>query len=128
MVATTLYGDYTTISGLMGIVKNETIWATNIRFLNDEHEFQHALKLVGYIIQDSKITPEFAIYVKYKDYIKKSQASHRLSIATSQKTYSHFRSPGNRFTEPVAGILSCQQWLLSRIQCENSVRQNQEQF
>jgi uncharacterized protein Usg len=71
VVSTTLYGHYTTISGLMGIVKSETISATNIRFLNDEHEFQHALKLVGYIIQDSKVTPEFPNYVKYKDYIKR---------------------------------------------------------
>jgi hypothetical protein len=50
------YGHYTTLAGLLGIVKTESIWATNIKFLNDEQEFLHALGLIKEIIATSKIT------------------------------------------------------------------------
>jgi hypothetical protein len=44
------YGHYTSPGGLMGIVRDEGLWATNIKFLNDQHEFQHALDLIKRII------------------------------------------------------------------------------
>ena len=37
---------YTAQSGLMGIVKNKCIWATNIEYLNDSEEFALAVKLM----------------------------------------------------------------------------------
>ena len=52
------YGHYTTISGAMGILKNEALWATNIKFLNDEHEFQHALDLIKELLPTSRISRE----------------------------------------------------------------------
>ncbi len=52
------YGHYTTMSGVMGILKNEALWATNIKFLNDEHEFQHALDLIKELLPTSRITRE----------------------------------------------------------------------
>lgn len=48
------YGHYTTATSLIGILKNEVLWATNIKFLNDEHEFQHALDLARKVIIRSK--------------------------------------------------------------------------
>lgn len=53
-MSATLYGHYTTPAGLKGIVESETVWATNIKFLNDEQEFQHALDLIRAIILDHK--------------------------------------------------------------------------
>lgn len=32
---------YTTLNGLLGIVENNSIWATNIYYLNDKNEFEH---------------------------------------------------------------------------------------
>jgi len=63
------YGHYTSLSGLMGIVKDEIIWATNIKFLNDEHEFQHALDLIKDIISRSKITSDHRNYSLHKEYV-----------------------------------------------------------
>jgi hypothetical protein len=37
-----ILGQYTSQKGLMGIVENREVWATNIRFLNDDAEFVHA--------------------------------------------------------------------------------------
>lgn len=47
---TTEYGHYTSPGGLLGIIRDEYLWATNIKFLNDQHEFQHALKLIKTIL------------------------------------------------------------------------------
>lgn len=70
-----MFGHYTSQTGLMGIISNETLWATNINFLNDEHEFQHALNLIRDIIPTSNITPDMkdhSIYVKYRKQIEKA--------------------------------------------------------
>lgn len=36
---------YTKMPGLLGIVASKALWATDIRYLNDEKEFQHALDI-----------------------------------------------------------------------------------
>jgi len=38
---------YTTQAGLLGIIKDRTIWATHTQYLNDRREFLHAVDLVG---------------------------------------------------------------------------------
>jgi len=62
------FGHYTTQSGLLGIIGTETIWATNIKFLNDEYEFQHALDLIREIIPTSNITTGHREHDTYKSY------------------------------------------------------------
>ncbi len=68
-MANKLFGHYTSQAGLMGILSTETIWATNIRFLNDEHEFQDALNLIEEIVKRSKMTPDHRDYDVYKAFI-----------------------------------------------------------
>ncbi|MDQ3816513.1 MAG: DUF2971 domain-containing protein [Acidobacteriota bacterium] len=41
---------YTSQTGLLGILKNKCIWATNIHYQNDSKEFQHALELSKEVI------------------------------------------------------------------------------
>jgi len=43
---------YTTQNGLLGILKNRKIWATNILFLNDSKEFNHTLELAMDFLKD----------------------------------------------------------------------------
>lgn len=64
-----LYGHYTTLAGLMGIVKSETLWATNIKFLNDEQEFQHALDMIKEIIPKANIAPQHSQYSSHREYV-----------------------------------------------------------
>lgn len=65
-------GHYTSQSGLMGIIGREKIWATNIKFLNDEHEFQDALNLIAEIIgRSKKITPGHRDYAVYENFIER---------------------------------------------------------
>jgi hypothetical protein len=46
----TLY-HYTSAAGLLGILKTRSIWATNIRFMNDTREFALALDLITAALQ-----------------------------------------------------------------------------
>jgi len=64
------YGHYTPLRGLYGIVTSKLIWATNIKFLNDEHEFQHALGLIGKIILEAKEFTGKASEIKRKRFIE----------------------------------------------------------
>jgi hypothetical protein len=52
-----MFGHYTSQRGLLRIIRHEILWATNIKFLNDEHEFQHALDLIREIIPTANIRP-----------------------------------------------------------------------
>jgi hypothetical protein len=63
------FGHYTSQKGLLGIVREEKLWATNIKFLNDEQEFQHAIKLINEIISKATITETSTQYDVYKKYI-----------------------------------------------------------
>lgn len=52
-----LFGHYTTAAALINILQTETLWASNIKFLNDEQEFLHALDLAKEVINRSKQNP-----------------------------------------------------------------------
>lgn len=65
------FGHYTSIPGLIGILEAEELWATNIKFLNDEHEFQHAIELFKEVIPKANITPEDKNYSLYSEYEKR---------------------------------------------------------
>jgi hypothetical protein len=54
---------YTRLPGLLGIVKSRALWATDIRYLNDEKEFQYALELTKNLLtslRDSDAPPAYA--------------------------------------------------------------------
>jgi hypothetical protein len=45
-IPTTLLYHYTSQTGIIGIVRNKSIWATDIQYLNDAAELQNAIELV----------------------------------------------------------------------------------
>ena len=38
---------YTSLSGLLGIIENKCIWASDIRYLNDSNEFSYTIELAS---------------------------------------------------------------------------------
>ena len=67
-------GHYTSQEGLIGIIKTQSIWVTNIKFLNDEHEFEDALELIKELVQHSKITRgnrDYDANVAYREAVEK---------------------------------------------------------
>jgi Protein of unknown function (DUF2971) len=43
---------YTTQQGLLGILNNQCIWATHIRYLNDSSEYSHGLQIVRALVDE----------------------------------------------------------------------------
>src|SRR5262245_10539375 len=41
---------YTSQKGLLGILDSQALWATNLRYMNDSQEFQHALALAASVL------------------------------------------------------------------------------
>lgn len=81
-------GHYTSQSGLLGIVTNQNIWATNIKYLNDEHEFLDALELIREIIPTSKITPDFDEHALHKEYLQKLEKRlNNLDVFVSESVF-----------------------------------------
>jgi hypothetical protein len=103
------YGHYTSLAGLLGIVQDERLWATNILFLNDEQEFQHALDLIRGIIPSSKIKAGHPDHATHTDYVAdlsecldslknyKSEGVFTLSFSEEPDLLSQWRGycPGN---------------------------------
>jgi|WetSurMetagenome_2_1015567.scaffolds.fasta_scaffold1664213_1 hypothetical protein len=46
-----LFYHYTSQRGLLGIMKEKKIWATNIRYLNDESEFDYGVNKVLEVLE-----------------------------------------------------------------------------
>lgn len=92
--APTLY-HYTTFSGLMGIVENRAIWASEVRYMNDSAELRHTAQLVkeevGTRITQGHKNP--ALLNEFQNWIINRISSDQLLFATS------FRSNGNMLSQ-----------------------------
>lgn len=65
-------GHYTNTQGLLGIFQSKTLRATNIKFLNDEHEFVHALELIRQLIKgvdEAKVGNEVEEFNEFRERI-----------------------------------------------------------
>ena len=49
---------YTSVEGLKGILDNESLWLTQIQFMNDSKEFKHAVEIAYQIIKGKKFKSE----------------------------------------------------------------------
>ncbi|MGQ7275469.1 DUF2971 domain-containing protein [Marinobacter sp. V034] len=69
------FGHYTSQAGLIGIMGNQKIWATNIKYLNDENEFSDALRHIRErLIKRNKIKsdhPNYELSTEYANEIEK---------------------------------------------------------
>jgi len=94
---------YTSASALIGILKTKTLWATNIRFLNDSTEYQIALNIARRVIQEristSTIKREKALFAVLEE---------RLTDITGDVYVSSFTENGDQLSQwraycPTAG-------------------------
>lgn len=44
---------YTSLDTLLGMINNQEIWMTHINFMNDKHEYRHALHIINEMTLDS---------------------------------------------------------------------------
>ena len=52
--ATDLVFHYTNLSGLIGIIENQYLWATNLYFLNDRNEYKHGVNIIKEVMDSIK--------------------------------------------------------------------------
>ena len=45
---------YTDVAGLIGICSSQSVWASNLRFMNDARELAHARKLIVDVLDEAK--------------------------------------------------------------------------
>lgn len=94
---------YTSLGSLKSIIESETLWATNIRFLNDTEEYTHALKIFNNSIEkiQGRDSPEIALPIKdlvnqAKSLNFDSQQDHfAISFAKNGDQLSQWRAYGN---------------------------------
>jgi hypothetical protein len=59
---------YTSLHGLLGILLSESLWATDVKFLNDANEFEHALSFAKHatseLLMDQDYYEQFAFDVR----------------------------------------------------------------
>ncbi|MGE0161201.1 MAG: DUF2971 domain-containing protein, partial [Gemmatimonadales bacterium] len=75
---TTLY-HYTSAEGACGIVDSQSMWATDVRFLNDSSEWRYAVQLVRTVVGDPAIS-------KHEDWGDLTDEFHALSKMTCHVT------------------------------------------
>lgn len=60
---------YTSLHGLLGMLSGKSLWATDVRFLNDSNEFEHALQIVNcfsrQMYMDDDYLERFGLQVAY---------------------------------------------------------------
>lgn len=71
LVGERIFGHYTSVEGVMGMVRDEKLWATNIKFLNDQQEFQHAFDMLRTILAQPQIAPKShtELFTQFQDFV-----------------------------------------------------------
>jgi hypothetical protein len=72
---------YTSVDGLKGILDNESVWTTQIQYMNDSKEFSHAVDIAFQIIKRKKYKAEECL-VKYYEAME-----HTLKSSNGARTF-----------------------------------------
>ncbi|CAG9295381.1 DUF2971 domain-containing protein [Celerinatantimonas diazotrophica] len=90
----TLY-HYTTLSGLLGIVRSEVLWASDVRYMNDSAELHHMLDLLTEGIQSRIISgdPKAQLLNHFAQWINERLNQGHMLFAAS------FRANGNLLSQ-----------------------------
>ncbi len=86
---------YTTLNGLMGIVRSRTLWASDIRYMNDSAELKHSADLIRLEVQE-RITRGHGkadLLGQFMDWITHRITNGHMLFASS------FRSEGNLLSQ-----------------------------
>jgi len=86
---------YTTLSGLLGIVHSRSLWASDIRYMNDSAELRHAADLIRLEVQERTARrPEMADLLNhFVDWVSYRITNGNMLFAAS------FRSQGNLLSQ-----------------------------
>jgi hypothetical protein len=86
---------YTTLNGLLGIVRSRTLWASDIRYMNDSAELKHTADLIRQEVQDriAQGRGKADLLGQFTDWISHRITNGHMLFAAS------FRSHGNLLSQ-----------------------------
>jgi hypothetical protein len=67
-----VHAHYTTLDGLEGMLRTGLIWATSVRYLNDQREIDDALEMIAQGIQSGKKQPRYSHLVPFMEQVEKA--------------------------------------------------------
>ncbi|MBK8970320.1 MAG: DUF2971 domain-containing protein [Hahellaceae bacterium] len=101
----TLY-HYTTFSGFMGIVQRRTLWASDIRYMNDSAELRHTADLVRQEVnrRTAKGHPNPGLLTRFLDWIANRITNGHMLFAASFRTNGNLLSQWRGYSSPGKGV------------------------
>jgi len=86
---------YTNLTGLLGIVKSRTLWASDVRYMNDSAELKHASDLIGLEVKEriARGEGQADLLNQFAEWVRHRISSGHLLFAAS------FRSQGNLLSQ-----------------------------
>lgn len=89
---------YTTPEGLQGILREGSLWATNVQFTNDPEEFKFAYKLFKEVARKILTPDDIQYFINGLDIFGEEHEQHRvyfISFSENQDDLSQFRAYSN---------------------------------
>jgi hypothetical protein len=101
----TLY-HYTSFRGLMGIVASHSLWASEIRYMNDSAEMRHTINLmVGAIGNRLQSRPDYAaFYQPMLEWLHHRLGNDHFVFAASFRAHGNLLSQWRGYSQPGTGV------------------------
>ena len=97
---------YTTFTGLLGIVRSRTIWASDIRYMNDSAELRHTADLIGTEIRE-RINgghPHPHLLSQFVDWVSHRITNGHLLFGASFRSHGNLLSQWRGYSVPGKGV------------------------
>lgn len=97
---------YTTFTGLLGIVRSRTLWASDIRYMNDSAELRHTADLIGTEIRE-RINgghPHPHLLSQFVDWVSHRITNGHLLFGASFRSQGNLLSQWRGYSVPGKGV------------------------
>lgn len=101
----TLY-HYTTFSGLLGIVRSQTLWASDIRYMNDSAELRHTADLIAAEVRERIDSGQAnsSLLSQFVDWVTHRIANGHLLFGASFRSHGNLLSQWRGYSLPGKGV------------------------
>lgn len=101
----TLY-HYTTLSGLLGIVRSRALWASDVRYMNDSAELRHTADLIQTEVRERIAGghPDPLLLSRFADWVAYRITNGHLLFGASFRAYGNLLSQWRGYSSPGKGV------------------------
>jgi len=97
---------YTTFTGLLGIVKSKSLWASDIRYMNDSAELRHTADLIRMEVRERIEAghPDSALLTQFVDWVAHRITNGHLLFGASFRSQGNLLSQWRGYSTPGRGV------------------------